>query len=97
MSSQDNSGGERGLREKILSVMQSIGRAPSKRTSAEEVQKLRIAASRLDQMLKASADADAQTFKNAIIKLDQYLQDISQGKDYTDVLKRRRSAQHKEP
>lgn len=84
------------VREKIVSLMLSIGQsAKKKQITSEELQKLKNAAGRLDQMLKASADADRQTLRNASVRLEQLLTDIRKGKDVTNDLKRRREAQNK--
>jgi hypothetical protein len=61
----------------------------------EEVQKLKAAAARLDQMLKAAVDADGQVLRIAMARLDQLLEDIATGKDVTYDLKRRRNWQKK--
>lgn len=84
------------VREKIVSLMLSIGQsAKKKQITSEELQKLKNAAGRLDQMLKASADADRQTLQNASVRLEKLLSDIRKGKDVTNDLKRRRDAQNK--
>jgi hypothetical protein len=92
MSSRDNQGPDRDLRARIVNLMQSIGKGPKKQIPAEEMQKLKSAASRLDQMLKAAASADQQALKSAAAKLDQLLSDIRAGKDVTSNLKRRENS-----
>ena len=82
---------DRDVREKIVGLMQSIGHGRKKHVTSEELQKLKNAAGRLDQILKASADADLQSLRNAAVRLDQLLSDISKGKDVTNDLKRRGS------
>ena len=62
MNSGDNQGPDRDVRERILNRMRSIAKGPKKQIPDEELQKLKIAASRLDQMLKAVANADQQAF-----------------------------------
>jgi hypothetical protein len=89
MNSGDNQGPDREVRERIVNLMQSIGSGPKKQIPAEELQKLKNAANRLDQMLKAAANADQQTLKSAGAKLDQLLDDIRAGKDVSSNLKRR--------
>jgi hypothetical protein len=89
MNSADNQGPDRDVRERIVNLIQSIGKAPKKQIPAEELQKLKSAASRLDQMLKAAANADQQALKRAAEKLDQLLSDLRAGKDVTSNLKRR--------
>ena len=89
MNSRDNQGPDRDARQRIVNLMQSIGKGPKKQIPAEELQKLKTAASRLDQMLKAPANADQQVLKSAAAKLDQLLSDIRAGKDVASTLKRR--------
>jgi cell division septum initiation protein DivIVA len=92
MNSGDNQGPDRDVRERFVNLMQSIGKGPKKQIPAEELQKLKSAASRLDQMLKAAANADQQALKSATAKLDQLLSDIRAGKDVTSNLKRRENS-----
>jgi hypothetical protein len=97
MNSGDNQGPDRDVRERIANLMQSIGKGPKKQIPTEELQKLKSAASRLDQMLKAAANADPQAFdpqalKSAAARLDQLLSDIRAGKDVTSNLKRRENS-----
>ena len=92
MNSGDNQSRDRDVREKIVNLMQTIGTGPQKHVPAEELQKLKRAASRLDQMLKAGANADQQILKSAAARLDQLLSDIRAGKDVTSNLKRRENS-----
>lgn len=85
-----NSGDNHDILEKIASQIRSIGKGPRKQITAEEFQNLKRAASRLDQMLKAAADADQQALKSAAKRLDQLLSDIRKGKDVTKILRRPR-------
>jgi hypothetical protein len=89
MSAGDDQGRERDVRERIARVMQSIGNGPGKQRTAEEAEKLKNAASRLDQILKSAADADQQALKDAAARLDRLLADIQAGKDVSSELKRR--------
>ena len=89
MSSGDEQGREREVRERIMSLMQSIEKGPRKQLTPEEAEKLKNAASRLDQILKAAADADQQALESAAARLDRLLSDIRAGKDVTHDLKRR--------
>jgi hypothetical protein len=90
MDTGDNHDRDRAIREKIARQMRSIGNGPEKQITAEELQNLKNAAIRLDQILKAAADADQQALKSAAARLDQLLSDIQAGKDVTDILKRKR-------
>lgn len=92
MNSRDNQGPDRDARERIVNLMQSITKGPKKQIPAEELQKLKTAASRLDRMLKATANADQQALKSAAARLDQLLSDIRDGKDVASNLKRRENS-----
>ena len=89
MDSGDNRNSERELREKIASRMQSIGQSSSREIPPEQLESLKTAASRLDQLLQSNADNDQQSMKNAALKLDQLLSKIRKGKDVTQDLKRK--------
>jgi Rad3-related DNA helicase len=81
------------IQEKILSQIQAGGLVPKKELSAEELQKLKSAASRLDQLLNRTTDADRQALQTAAARLDQLLADIGSGKDVSHALKQRRDRQ----
>jgi len=86
MSNQENE--DREVRERIASLIQATEGSRVTVTN-EELQTRTAAASRLDQMLKAAADADVQALKNAAARLDQLLSKIGTGKDVSTDLKRR--------
>lgn len=88
MNNDDNQGRERDVRERIVSLMQATEQARKQQITGEELQKLRAAASRLDEMLKAAEDADLQALRGAAARLDQLLADIGKGKDVTGDFKR---------
>lgn len=92
MNTEDNQGRTREVREKIVGLMKSIGQAPKKALPNEELQRLKGAISRLDQMLEASAETDRETLRNAASRLDQLLHDISNGTAVIPRLKRPRRA-----
>ncbi len=89
MSDEDESR-EREVRDRIVSLMQASEPAPTKQITGEELEKLKTAAKRLDQILKDAADADLQALRIAAARLDQLLKDIGAGKDVTTDLKGRR-------
>lgn len=89
MRDADSHERERELGERIANRMRSIGHGPSKPVTEEEQKKLKAAASRLDQMLNAAADADRQALKKAALRLDELLLEIGKRKDVSDRLKRR--------
>ena len=95
MSSDHHQDREQDVREKILSLMLSFGQAPKKQITSQELEKLKNAAGRLDQILKANAEADLQTLRSAAVRLDELLSDIRRGKDVSNDLKRRRDGENK--
>ena len=92
--SEDYQDRERDVRERIVSLMQSIGQAPRKQITGEELQKLNNAVERLNRILKAGNDADLQTLRSAAVRLDQLLSDIRKAKDGTHHLQRRGDGQN---
>ena len=92
MTNQDNQG-ERDVRERILSLMQATEPAHKKQITGEELEKLKTAAIRLDQMLKAAEVENVQALKDAASRLDQLLAKIGKGKDVSSSLKRRADRQ----
>lgn len=93
MDDEDNQGRTLDLGKRIASLIQSIGQGPEKQITNEERQNLKAAADRLDQMLKASADAERQVLREAAGRLDRLLSDIRKGKDVSNRIKRRRDRQ----
>lgn len=91
MESQDNQNRAPELRERIVRLIRSNERASKQPVTDEELQKLRTAASRLDQILESAANADQQALQNAAARLDQLLADIRTGKDVAPMLRRRGS------
>jgi hypothetical protein len=95
MNNENEKGREHDL-QRIVSLIRANEQALKKPITDEEVQKLKAAAARLDQMLKAAVDADGQVLRSAAARLDQLLEDIATGKDVTYDLKRRRNWQKRE-
>ncbi len=95
MNDEDNQDHARGVGQRIASLIRSIGQGPENQNTAEDRQKLKAAADRLDQMLKAAAEADQQALRSAADRLDRLLRDIRKGKDVTSRLKQ--SRERKEP
>lgn len=89
MSNENDRNPEQELREKIASRMHSIGHSNSKAVRPEQLQELKTAASRLDQLLKSNADHHQEALKSAAHKLDRLLLKIQKGKDITPDLRRR--------
>ena len=96
MNNENEKGREHDLRQRIVSLIRANEQALKKPITDEEVQRLKAAAARLDQILKAAVDADEQVLTSAAARLDQLLEDIGTGKDVTDDLKRRRNWQKRE-
>jgi len=90
MSSQNDQDRDRDVRERIASVLRENEQAAKKPIPHGELQNLRAAAARLEQLLSQAADADAEAMKVAAGRLDQMLQDLGTGKDVARRLKLRR-------
>ena len=90
MTNGDHEGREHDVRERIASLIRATEQARKKQITSEELQSLKTAASRLDELLNAGADADRQALKGAAARLDQLLSEIGTGKDVSSDLKRRR-------
>ena len=90
MTNGDNQGREQDVRDRIASLIRATEQVSKKQVTDEELQKLKTAASRLEEMLRAAADADRQALKSAAARLDKMLAEIGTGKDVAGDLKRRR-------
>jgi hypothetical protein len=88
MDNEDNQ--DRELRERIANQLRATESARTTPLTDQEMRALKAAASRLDQLLKTGADADAEALKNAAARLDQILASIGTGKDVAGEIKRRR-------
>ncbi len=93
MNNENEKAREHDLRHRIVTLIRANQQASKKPITNQEVQKLKVAAARLDRLLQAAVDADGQALKSAAARLDRMLQDIATGKDITDHLKRRRNWQ----
>lgn len=89
MTNGDNEGREQDVRDRIASLIRATEQVSKKEITGEELQRLKSAASRLEEMLKATADADRQALKSAAARLDKMLAEIGTGKDVAGDLKRR--------
>jgi hypothetical protein len=90
MTNGDNEGREHDVRDRIASLIRATEQARKKQITGEELQRLKTAASRLDELLNASADEDRKALRTAAARLDQLLAEIGTGKDVSSDLKRRR-------
>ena len=88
MDNDDNNGRERDIRERIVRAIRATEQAPNKQLPAEDLQTLKKAATRLDEILKDTAEADVQVLKNAAARLGQLLQDLRTGKDVVRTRRR---------
>lgn len=91
MGNENKQDREREVRERIAGFMQANEQAQKKQVTCEELQTLKTAAGRLDQLLKDTANADLQSLRAAGERLDRLLTDIATGKDVLTDLTRRRA------
>lgn len=82
---------KRDIRDRIASQIQAAEHAPSKPIAPEDLQKLHLAANRLDQLLQEAADADREALKIAAARLDDLLRKIGKRQDVSHNLKRRQN------
>jgi hypothetical protein len=92
MSDRDNQDRELELRERIAGLIRANKQAQKKPVTDDELQQLKTAASRLDQLLTAAENADQQALDNAASRLDRLLKDMRAGKDVSASLKLRRDS-----
>jgi hypothetical protein len=91
MGDENKQDREREVRERIAGFMQANEQARKKQVAGEELQTLKAAAGRLDQLLKDTANADLQALRAAGERLDRLLADIAAGKDLVSDLTRQRA------
>ena len=89
MGNEDEHGRERAFRERLAGLGQVNDQAGRKPISQDELQRLKAATGRLDQLLSNAADAEAEELKTAASRLDQMLSDITGGTDALKNVKRR--------
>jgi len=94
MSNEDNQ--DRELRERIANQLRATESARTAPATDQELQALKAAASRLDQLLKTGADADVQALRSAAARLDEILASIGRGKDVTGGIKQRRDGKRRD-
>ena len=102
MSSDGNNSGPSDVRDRIASFMRTEAQARPKEVAQEDVQTLRAAAGRLDQLLnkieearwKEDREKDVQTLRAAAYRLDRLLAGIT-GKEIMPELKLRRSKENR--
>ena len=89
MSSENDQDRQRDVRQHIAEVLRTYENAAKKKLPAAELQTLKAAAGRLDQLLAIAADAEVEGLKTAADRLDQMLKDLGKGKDVAHRLKLR--------
>lgn len=90
MSSDDHQDDARTVGDRIAEVIRANEHAPKKTLTDDELQRLKAAAGRLDQLLSDAANAETEELKTAVSKLDQLLKNISAGKDAAPALRLRK-------
>jgi hypothetical protein len=92
MDYEDKQNREREVQDRIANFMRAEGDRKQE-VSAKEQQLLKDATDRLNQLLSASAEADARLLRVAAARLDQLLTDIAAGKDVVGGFKQRRESE----
>jgi hypothetical protein len=82
------------VRARIARFTQANEHAREKEVTAEELQTLKTAAERLDQLLRDAEEANSRILSAAATRLDQLLADIAVGKDVVAELRLRRDPQN---
>jgi len=90
MSSEDHQDDARTVGDRIAEVIRANEHAPKKTLTDDELQNLKAAAGRLEQLLSDAANAETEKLKTAVSKLDQLLKTISSGKDVAPALRLRK-------
>jgi hypothetical protein len=88
MDNADNNGRKRDIRERIVRAIQATEQAPNQQIPAEDLLRLKKAATRLDEILKDTAEAEVQGLKNAAARLGHLLEDLRTGKDVVRTRRR---------
>jgi hypothetical protein len=81
---------DRTVGERIAEVIRTHEATTRNKVSVEELQKLKVAAGRLEQLLAVAADAESEDLKKAASRLDQLLKDLGAGKDVATGFRVRR-------
>jgi hypothetical protein len=91
MSSEENQVGARTVGERIAEVIRANESAPKKNLAPDDLQKLKAAAGRLEQLLTEAANAETEELKSAVSKLEELLKNIGAGKDVAPSLRLRKT------
>ncbi len=90
MSADEQQNEDRTVAERIAEVMRAHETIAGKKVSQPDLQKLKAAAERLEQLLADAADAEKDDLKKAASRLDQLLKDLGAGKDVAPGFRLRR-------
>ena len=89
MSTDEKQDQDHTIGERISEVMRAHESAP-RSMSQDELQKLKAAAGRLEQLLADAAGAETEDLKKAASRLDQLLKELGAGKDIASGFRVRR-------
>ena len=90
MSAHEKQDEDRTVGERIAEVMRAHEPVAGKKVSQPDLQKLKAAAERLEQLLADAAGAEKDDLKKAASRLDQLLKDLGAGKDVAPGFRVRR-------
>ncbi|HST10517.1 MAG TPA: hypothetical protein VLL05_09065 [Terriglobales bacterium] len=90
MNSDEKNDQDRTVGERIAEVIRAHDSSGRTSISSEELQNLKAAAGRLEQLLADAADAEKEDLKKAASRLDQLLKDLGKGKDVAPGFRVRR-------
>jgi predicted house-cleaning noncanonical NTP pyrophosphatase (MazG superfamily) len=90
MSDEKNQDNARTIGERISEVIRSKERAPAKHLAPDELNKLKAAAGRLEQLLSDAVNAETEELKTAVSKLETLLKNLGSGKDVAASLRLRK-------
>jgi hypothetical protein len=90
MSAHEKQDEDRSVGERIAEVMRAHEPVVGEKISQLDLQKLKAAAERLEQLLADAAGAEKDDLKKAASRLDQLLKDLGAGKDVAPGFRVRR-------
>jgi len=90
MSTDEKQDEDRTIGERIAEAMRAHESGTRNNISQDELQKLKAAAGRLEQLLSDAADSETEDLKKAASRLDQLLKELGAGKDIAHGFRVRR-------
>jgi hypothetical protein len=90
MTTDEKQDEDRAIGERIAEVMRAHESAVRNNISQDELQTLKAAAGRLEQLLADAAGAETEDLKKAASRLDQLLKELGAGKDIATGFRVRR-------